>query len=632
MSKIDLLHLHNFKFFNEHAPLKLDGKHLLLFGENGSGKSSIFWGIYTLLEASMKTSSETDVYFFSLDDSEESLVNIYAPKTSSFIQSKKLCSDSFIEVVTTDLPPKKYKISLSDTTICGDSKAQESREASDFINYQALFKFQEFRNSDEPNLFDVFNYSVLPYVNFPEFELRGIKISNAMEMWEAYKKGPGTTRNRKGDIIQAYKNSADYANFINFEKHFISEFNKLIDAINISAPQMIKSLGYDIDFNLTLTKPTHRKRDKIFEFTPYKIQFSITKYYGKVVNINRPHSFLNEAKMTAVAISIRLSILKHRISTIAAPDALKVLILDDAMISLDMSNRDTLLTLLLKDFSKGYQILFLTHDKSLYKFVNHKISKLSNLSDWRIKEMYIGEDTVSKQEYPVIIDGENEPYQKAKKFYESKDYTTCALYIRQTLEKIMSDSLPDELKRRVGDNQFYDLETLWLKAKQYHNFPAKINDLFAQSKLMVLNPSAHHQRLSQPIYKRELLNAFDLVNELQKLNLHIDKLFVEKGKKLVFRHPAEEYSFEFELKQDMVKKQGQINDPKCIIHTWQYKRTVYYDFQTGGIDDSYSKATPKFSRLKQGLIDLPLQINEDCFFENTVVENCILKDALMDTE
>ncbi|MCD7972905.1 MAG: hypothetical protein LUG18_09620 [Candidatus Azobacteroides sp.] len=631
MSKIDTLHLHNFKFFDEQPPIKLEGKHWLLFGENGSGKSSISWGLYTLLEASMKTANKTDAYFLPLTASPESLVNIYALQMSCMI-AKKAHHNSFIEV-TTDNPSKQYKISLLDTAICGDSTAQESRKASDFINYQALFKFQEFRNSDEPNLFEVFNYSVLPYVSFAEFTLRGRKLSNAMEQWNAYKKGPGTTTNAKGDIIQAYKHSADYQNFLNFEKHFISEFNKLIDTINVAAPEMMKKLGYEIEFNLKLISPTHKKRDKIFEHTPYKIEFTITKYNGMAVHITRPHSFLNEAKMTAVAISIRLSILKHRISK-AAPDALKVLVLDDTMISLDMSNRDTFITLLLKEFTNDYQILFLTHDKSLYKFVNHKISQLGNKTNWCIQEMYVGEKPTIKQEYPVLIDGEDEPYQKARKYYEAKDYTTSALYIRQTLEKIVAKSLPDEVKRSVED-KFLSLDTLWQKAAEYHKIPDKLKTLFSRSKLMVLNPSAHHQRLSQPIYKRELLDAFELVDGLEKLNLHVETLLIEKAKKLVFTHPTENYSFEFELIADMgIDKQGQKNDPKCKIHTWQYNNIDYYDFNTLSANPSnpYAKSKPRFSRLKQGLLNLPLQITEECFLENTIIENGVLKDALMDTE
>ena len=78
MSKINTITLSNFKFFGKEETINIDGKHLLLYGENGSGKSSLFWGIYTLLEASFKQSIETDKYFQPFGSNEESLVNIYA--------------------------------------------------------------------------------------------------------------------------------------------------------------------------------------------------------------------------------------------------------------------------------------------------------------------------------------------------------------------------------------------------------------------------------------------------------------------------------------------------------------------------------------------------------------------------
>lgn len=53
------LHINNFKFFPKQDPnsplLKIDGKNLLVYGENGSGKSTIYWSIYTLLESAFKT-------------------------------------------------------------------------------------------------------------------------------------------------------------------------------------------------------------------------------------------------------------------------------------------------------------------------------------------------------------------------------------------------------------------------------------------------------------------------------------------------------------------------------------------------------------------------------------------------
>ncbi len=60
MSRIKSIQIHNFKFFNEQAPIELgkDGKHLLLFGENGSVKSSIYWSLYTLFESAYKATPQ----------------------------------------------------------------------------------------------------------------------------------------------------------------------------------------------------------------------------------------------------------------------------------------------------------------------------------------------------------------------------------------------------------------------------------------------------------------------------------------------------------------------------------------------------------------------------------------------
>ena len=89
--------------------------------------------------------------------------------------------------------------------------------------------------------------------------------------------------------------------------------------------------------------------------------------------------------MSAIAVAIRLAIIAQRIGE-AVPDALKVLVLDDLMISLDMSNRDKLMDLLLDNFAKRYQILFFTHDPNLYNFVDYKIREHKMNSQWLKKE------------------------------------------------------------------------------------------------------------------------------------------------------------------------------------------------------------------------------------------------------
>ena len=155
MSKINDVIISNFKFFSKEETIHLGGKHLLLYGENGSGKSSLFWGLYTLLEASFKFPSETEKYFLPLSKNEESLVNIYAPIIPASGTTKEH-SNSYIKIQ--DGNSNIYELSLLDHHICGDTNAQESRKASDFINYQSIFKFQDFRNSEAPDLYNIFLY------------------------------------------------------------------------------------------------------------------------------------------------------------------------------------------------------------------------------------------------------------------------------------------------------------------------------------------------------------------------------------------------------------------------------------------------------------------------------------------
>ena len=71
--KIDSISLKNFKFFTDKFTLDLQRNNLLVYGENGSGKSSVHWGLYTMLQSCLKTKDETDKYFDT--SNEENLIN-----------------------------------------------------------------------------------------------------------------------------------------------------------------------------------------------------------------------------------------------------------------------------------------------------------------------------------------------------------------------------------------------------------------------------------------------------------------------------------------------------------------------------------------------------------------------------
>lgn len=527
MSRIDTLQIHNFKFFDDKEPIKIDGKHLLLYGENGSGKSSIYWALYTLFEASLKKDvSDIEKYFKHHSQHEQSLVNIHAssiPATPTIPEHY----NSFIKVITKHNPPLEYNVSLLDTTIKNDTVAREVNQASDFISYKVLYKFQDFWNGEKMDLADIFIGHILPYINFPSKDLirNGVtkSFTNASDMFEEIKKGPGTTVNAKNKTIQVYKSSPENKAFNAFATHFNEQIKDLIDFINVNAPLMLKKLDYDIDFQLHYHELEYHKADVNFHFTPFKLEFIITSYLGTPITINRPQSFLNEAKITAIAIAIRLTILRRRINT-QAGDILKFIVFDDVMISLDMNNRDRLIDFLLdpvNKFTDDYQLLFLTHDRSLFFYLKDKIRNAGLKDNWLYKEMYV--DSSASIESPVIYPHPNK-LKKAEYFIDKHDYPAAGIYLRTYCEEVLDNLYPDQKKYAVSINNDGVYETKfqnlndkinhleWFCSKESLNY-TDFKDLKTY-KSVILNSLAHND-IESPIYKTELVKVLEVLKKLE---------------------------------------------------------------------------------------------------------------------
>jgi len=89
---------------------------------------------------------------------------------------------------------------------------------------------------------------------------------------------------------------------------------------------------------------------------------------GEIV-IQKPQSFFNEARLTAIALAIRFACLQS-----GEPQDGQFLALDDMLISLDMSNRMKVIDYLLSECNQ-YKIYLFTHDRAFYNFIWTKISK-----------------------------------------------------------------------------------------------------------------------------------------------------------------------------------------------------------------------------------------------------------------
>ena len=574
MNRIQSLKINNFKFFREENPIEFNDNNLLLYGENGSGKSSIYWSLYTLFEASLK-SNENDIkkYFSKIIKIEDNLINIHA-------QENPVGSDdynSFIELVTTDSPSKSFKISKNDTAINTNIDAKQTNYASDFINYRMLSSISAFRHSDKIDLFWVFVADIFKYVQFPRVQItrNGVlkQITNAAEIWQEIEQGHevvDSVNSTNPKKIKAYKGSNEYKEFDALVNSFNDSLKKLIDYINVQAPNFFQKLGYTFPFYLSLEKEAgYYKGKTVYEPVPFVLRIIIPEYDTQTQSVYKPHSFLNEAKLSAIAISIRLAILSSK----RLENCLKFIVLDDLLISLDMKNREKVLELLMSDeFVNNYQLIILTHDKMFYQMAKHKINILEQ-TNWKYIEMYETKD----------IDGSSKPhikasksyYEKAELFYKENNLPEAANNLRKAGEEFCKKILSK--KQTISeDYSHFDLSGM---IEHCLNF-AIINDLqytyfnqLDKFRKFLLN-SGSHDDYDTPMFKSEIddcLKIFKVYFNIVKV-----KHILPEGTKLNFElvdgKDSKVYKFEITLRESLrIYKEPTKN--VCLL-----KVKVSYDF------------------------------------------------------
>lgn len=537
--KLHQLHINDFKFFSKVEPdsplLSIDGNHLLIYGENGSGKSTIYWSLYTLLECSFKNSDdEIRKYFKKTGD--ESLVNIHATGPS----------DSYIKVELNDGfgNSTRYKASRKarDLSIRTNTDVRESNMASDFINYRVLFQLHNLKHSKDNNLWQWFYEEVLPYVK---------KGSDpCLDEYDVLKQGPGKVNNLAGDEIfptaalrtasaleerRLYRNYKDYRNqwkaWMNWLKDFLSR-------ITTRANQLIRNdfrYNFRIVLDFKCRFPDYRATDDTIKWFDPEIKLIVSEYEG-VANpkITKPHTFLNEAKWSAIGLALRFAILETRLY----PAQMKILVIDDMILSLDMRNRNMVLNLILKNYANDYQLVFMTHDKSLYNLAKRKINIIGQDRNWKTLEMYFDDSGNFPKPY---FKPERSNIQTAKDYLIQHDYAACGLYLRKEIERKLMELLPEILKKETktvdGVTKLIDkkLNDLIFSFKTFC-YEESINYMpFEDLKVykdLLLNPLAHND-VDSPFFRDELNSLIEVSDELQKVKR--GRLLHRSGKNMNFR-------------------------------------------------------------------------------------------------
>lgn len=623
MAKINEIVINGFKAFPSLQTIELEGKHLLMYGENGSGKSSIYYALHCIFNSYRKP--DKGKKYFDKGNSQNLINRSFSPINDS---DKPYVAVNWSNGNGNTFSSKVFEKGCKDLNELAELETY-------FVNHQLLNGFFNFTNSNSINLFPIFQREILPYKYIDE---QGTYLSLLYEQIqeEASKLGNKSSTKKINDMIDIFNHELE---------DFIGDMNIVVSTIY---KNYFKADG-EQELSIILTYPEENPNPDIY-IDGFRLKWDnrlIRNQGGELerainksliepiigieikengIEIPKPHVYFNEAKLTAIALSIRFALLKGiNTDDDATPIEGSFLALDDMLISLDMSNRAKVVDFLL-EISDKYKIYLFTHDRAFFNYVCHEIHQKHKSEEWTYKRISYNKNNGS----PLIIDEQSDYLSKAKHFYEIGDYDISAINIRKQLEQSVGELLPYELKVDAKGG-FISLEKLWDKlvafySKNGKSLDSSMQQLFSDSKLLILNVAAHYQRLSNPIYKIELDKVFKLVDYVKSLEKISNKLIIAGGKRIIFQHPSLEYQCSFELESDLEIIQEEhiiAKIPRCKNIRWTYNNIDNWDFETNTQNDNHPllTSTPKITTFFTNCCEkLPLNITHDMLMQHCRLE------------
>lgn len=478
--RIRKVEIKDYKAFYGKNEFNVDGKNLFIYGENGSGKSSFYYALKDFFQSSTETLSY---------DETENIFLTKAQKGKGFI---KVTFNPDKDGTAID---KKYTVKKTskDTYVTGDTSIRDAIKLKSFLTYKHLLAFHHIKKDNEIDLFDLLVKGVLKH--FKSVAITGSRELG--ELWEDVEKAVAKELDgRKYNSTQKEKDVDVAINNFNTAFKMLFENRSVENILKFTQP-ILDKFGHNIELKLNYTQVKPSADYKSVERNHVRVKI---KYLGK--QIDKPHIFLNEARLSAIAISIYLGMVKRHVQRIPC----KVLFLDDIFIGLDISNRLPLLEILKSDFA-NYQVFITTYDKPWYEFV--RTNYLNNSPGWKCFEIYAGR---SKKGFTVPVVKEVKGYgnndhldcfiQTAENYHHSGDNKAAGVYLRSAFEAILKQFCFGKVTVKfVVDQSKLKADEFWSATKKYvfdypnptkYNLTKHTKDEIDQLLPLVLNPLNHN--------------------------------------------------------------------------------------------------------------------------------------------
>ena len=370
--KIKTLILTDFRAFPGPAPaiFELDSKNLLVYGENGSGKSSLFHALRGLFSYN-KPPNLLDLRnsFSGVGIGDTSVAVAFDDGTAATWQvvaeaGRVYRQNQIVGPVAMPLHPGH------DTPI--HAQIRDAAKFSAMLDCRSLLATNYKHGDGAINLFE-------PMV--AELMAGFVDLATDKTIWELWQ------------AVQHNLPTVNTARLVGNAFNACTQFNAAVQrAITLLLPEaqaILQKLSPNgpplvgLPFAGVRYNGAKAARDKAYVDKVIGLQVS---YKGR--GVERPQNYLNEARLSALGLALYLG--ARLACTPQTTPHLKLLVLDDVLVGLDHSNRLPVLNVL-KDHFHDWQVVLLTRDRGWFDLAYAKVSGI----DWCCYEIFEGDPSAT---------------------------------------------------------------------------------------------------------------------------------------------------------------------------------------------------------------------------------------------
>ena len=413
--KIKTLSLTDFRAFPGPAPatFELDGKNLLVYGENGSGKSSLFHA----LDGFFSPNQPADLVGLRNSFSKAGIGNVRVEvgfddnASAAWHVGGAGVLASYPATATIGPIPKAFHPGHDKPL---NASVTEAAKFSAVLDYRSLLDTNYKHQGNAINLFELAVHGFLAsYVDLATNK-------TISQLWQAVLRSK-PARNTLQTKLICFEACNSFNNAINKALELLLEKAKAI--LKILSPHGLELVS--LPFTNVAYNGAKAWADK--NFTNQTLGLEVA-YKGKT--LHKPQHYLNEARQSALGLALYLG--ARLACAPAASPHLKLLVLDDVLVGLDHSNRLPVLNVLV-DLFQTWQVVLLTHDKGWFDLARQRLP----VGDWTCYEIYEG-DQAAAAPMPIVRKTEKRPAKalldKGRELLALGYVEAAANYTRQAFE------------------------------------------------------------------------------------------------------------------------------------------------------------------------------------------------------